>query len=77
MPRKNIPDNNEDLPILTAKQVSKYFNPKLRTEDVPKRYLMEAEEFFIVTRIDDDGQVFRSNDLSQSAEQPSCSHSTR
>jgi hypothetical protein len=39
------PETYEDLPVLTAKEVSKYFNPEVQAADIPKRYLMEAEEF--------------------------------
>lgn len=38
-------ETDQDLSVMTAKQVSKYFNPHLRVEDIPKRYLMEAGEF--------------------------------
>ncbi len=45
MIRKLDPSAFADLPVLTAKEVSKYFNPQLRTETIPRRYLMEADEF--------------------------------
>ena len=35
----------QDLPVMTAKQVSKYYRPHDKLDDVPQRYLMETEDF--------------------------------
>ena len=41
------PEYYQDLPVMTAKQVSKYYRPLDKLDDVPERYLMETDDFLM------------------------------
>lgn len=43
----------QDLPVMTAKQVSKYYHANVEPANVPARYLMETDEFLMHFNIRD------------------------